>query len=86
METAEPVTGDHPTEPGLPLLTAAGARGAGGHVRLLETLDLTPRGPAADQLARGPGPAYPLGVADERRAAASTPAPPARGGRRAGRV
>ncbi|QGZ53313.1 hypothetical protein GPZ77_34345 (plasmid) [Streptomyces sp. QHH-9511] len=51
METAEPVTGDYPTEPRLPLLTAAEAREAVGYLNLLETLDLTPRGQAAGQLA-----------------------------------
>ncbi|MFI0990581.1 hypothetical protein [Streptomyces exfoliatus] len=51
METAEPVTGDYPTAPRLPLITAAEARDAVGYLRLLETLDLTPRGQAAGQLA-----------------------------------
>ncbi|MET9726185.1 hypothetical protein [Streptomyces zaomyceticus] len=53
METEEPVIGDYPDadEPRLPLLTAAGARDAVGYMRLLETLDLTPRGQAAGQLA-----------------------------------
>ncbi len=45
--------GDYPDadEPRLPLLTAAEARDAVGHMRLLETLDLSPRGQAAGQLA-----------------------------------
>ncbi|MFG3041865.1 hypothetical protein ACGFYZ_33690 [Streptomyces sp. NPDC048330] len=51
METAEPVTGDYPTVPRLPLLTPAEARDAVGYLRLLESLDLTPRGQAAGQLA-----------------------------------
>ncbi|MFE1230291.1 hypothetical protein [Streptomyces sp. NPDC058745] len=51
METAEPVTGDYPNAPRLPLLTAAEAREAVGYLSLLETLDLTPRGQAAGQLA-----------------------------------
>ncbi|MGW6414854.1 hypothetical protein [Streptomyces sp. NPDC055055] len=51
METAEPVTGDYPTVPRLPLLTAAEARDAVGYLRLLASLDLTPRGQAAGQLA-----------------------------------
>ncbi|WP_055599652.1 hypothetical protein [Streptomyces aureus] len=47
------MTSDYPDadEPRLPLLTAAEARDAVGYMRLLETLDLTPRGQAADQLA-----------------------------------
>ncbi|MEV4942832.1 hypothetical protein [Streptomyces zaomyceticus] len=53
METEEPVLGDYPNadEPRLPLLTAAEARNAVGYLQLLETLDLTPRGQAAGQLA-----------------------------------
>ncbi|MFB9558608.1 hypothetical protein [Streptomyces roseoviridis] len=51
METCEPVTGDYPDEPRLPVLTAAEAREAVGYLRLLETLDVTPRGRAAGQLA-----------------------------------
>ncbi|WP_189602099.1 hypothetical protein [Streptomyces lateritius] len=51
METAAPVTGDYPTEPRLPLLTATEAREAVSYLNLLETLDLTPRGRAAGQLA-----------------------------------
>ncbi|MFE4305702.1 hypothetical protein [Streptomyces sp. NPDC056891] len=53
METDEPVLGDYPDadEPRLPLLTAAEARDAVGYMRLLETLDLSPRGQAAGQLA-----------------------------------
>ncbi|MFJ7990265.1 hypothetical protein [Streptomyces sp. NPDC096351] len=53
METDEPVTGAYPDEgePRLPLLTAAEARDAVSYMRLLETLDLTPRGQAAGQLA-----------------------------------
>ncbi|MEU0030801.1 hypothetical protein [Streptomyces sp. NPDC006335] len=51
METAEPVTGDYPNEPRVPVLTATEAREAVGYMRLLETLDLTPRGRAAGQLA-----------------------------------
>ncbi|MET9436930.1 hypothetical protein [Streptomyces sp. NPDC006551] len=51
METAQPVTGDYPTEPLIPVLTATEARAAIGYMRLLETLDLTPRGQAAGQLA-----------------------------------
>ncbi len=45
--------GDYPDadEPRLPLPTAAEARDAVGYMRLLETLDLTPRGQAAGQLA-----------------------------------
>lgn len=45
------MTGDHVTEPLLPVLTAAEARAAVGYMNLLETLDLTPRGRAAGQLA-----------------------------------
>lgn len=45
------MTGDYPTEPLPPVLTAAEARDAVGYMRLLETLDLTPRGLAAGQLA-----------------------------------
>ncbi|MCB8900859.1 MULTISPECIES: hypothetical protein [unclassified Streptomyces] len=54
METDEPVIGGYPKadEPRLPLLTAAEARDAVGYMRLLETLDLTPRGQAAANLAR----------------------------------
>ncbi|MFD4318999.1 hypothetical protein [Streptomyces sp. NPDC058548] len=53
METEEPVIGDYSDadEPRLPLLTAAEARDAVGYMRLLEALDLTPRGQAAGQLA-----------------------------------
>ncbi|MFF7183108.1 hypothetical protein [Streptomyces sp. NPDC008121] len=51
METCEPVTGDYPDELRLPLLTASEARAAVGYMHLLETLDLTPRGQAAGQLA-----------------------------------
>ncbi|MFE6788120.1 hypothetical protein ACFVFF_38350 [Streptomyces sp. NPDC057680] len=53
METEEPVLGDYPDadEPRLHLLTAAEARDAVEYMRLLETLDLTPRGQAAGQLA-----------------------------------
>lgn len=54
METDEQaVIGDYPDtdQPRLPLLTAAEARDAVGYMRLLETLDLTPRGQAAGQLA-----------------------------------
>ncbi|MGW7433349.1 hypothetical protein ACWGIN_27890 [Streptomyces sp. NPDC054861] len=51
METFEPVTGHYPTEPRLPLITAAEAREAVGYLLLLESLDLTPRGRAAGQLA-----------------------------------
>ncbi|MCB8900814.1 MULTISPECIES: hypothetical protein [unclassified Streptomyces] len=45
METDEPVIGDYPDadEPRLPLLTAAEAPDAIGYMRLLETLNLTPR-------------------------------------------
>ncbi|QES11756.1 hypothetical protein DEJ45_04615 [Streptomyces venezuelae] len=52
-DTDEPVTGAYPDVDGprLPLLTAAEARDAVGYRRLLETLDLTPRGQAAGQLA-----------------------------------
>ncbi|MEU9706207.1 hypothetical protein [Streptomyces sp. NPDC047981] len=51
MAIVEPMTGDHPTEPRLPLLTAAEAREAVGHLRRLEMLDLSSRGDAAGQLA-----------------------------------
>ncbi|MGW7433333.1 hypothetical protein ACWGIN_27810 [Streptomyces sp. NPDC054861] len=51
MENDELVTGDYPDEPRLPLLTASEAREAVGYMSLLETLDLTPRGQAAGQLA-----------------------------------
>ncbi|MGW2305883.1 hypothetical protein [Streptomyces sp. NPDC001809] len=54
METDEQaVTGDYPGvgEPRLPLLTVAEARDAVGYMWLLESLDLTPRGQAAGQLA-----------------------------------
>lgn len=51
METAEPVTGDYPTALRLPLITTAEAKVAVGYLRLLATLDLTPRGQAAGQLA-----------------------------------
>ncbi|MGW6248052.1 hypothetical protein [Streptomyces roseolus] len=40
-----------PSEPCLPLLTAAEARETVGYLQLLEQLDLTPRGEAAGQLA-----------------------------------
>lgn len=45
------MTGDYPTAPCLPLITAAEARDAVGYLSLLETLDLTPRGQAAGRLA-----------------------------------
>lgn len=47
------MTGAYPDvdEPRLPLLTAAEARDAVGYMRLLESLDLTPGGQAAGQLA-----------------------------------
>ncbi|MEU2074521.1 hypothetical protein [Streptomyces sp. NPDC013489] len=53
MQTDEPVTGDYPEadEPRAPLLTASEARDAVGYMRLLETLDLTPREQAAGVLA-----------------------------------
>ncbi|MFE5902172.1 hypothetical protein ACFQ67_32860 [Streptomyces sp. NPDC056488] len=54
METDEQaVNGDYPEEgePRLPLLTVAEARDAVGYMRLLESLDLTPRGQGAGQLA-----------------------------------
>ncbi|MFB7234929.1 hypothetical protein ACFCXK_09150 [Streptomyces sp. NPDC056269] len=52
METDEQaVTGGYPASPRLPLLTAAEARDAVGYLLLLESLDLTPRGQAAGQLA-----------------------------------
>lgn len=51
VETPEPVTSDYPTEPLLPVLTAAEARDAVGYMRLLERLDLTSCGQAAGQLA-----------------------------------
>ncbi|ALO12411.1 hypothetical protein AQF52_6821 [Streptomyces venezuelae] len=43
--------GTYLDDPLLPLLTAAEARDAVGYMRLLETLDLTPRGQAAGRLA-----------------------------------
>ncbi|MFB7605250.1 hypothetical protein [Streptomyces gardneri] len=51
MESYEPVTADYPPTPRLPLLTAAEARDTVSYLRLLESLDLTPRGAAAGQLA-----------------------------------
>ncbi|MEK9523348.1 hypothetical protein MIU24_28730 [Streptomyces venezuelae] len=53
VETDEPVLGDYSKadEPRVPLPTASEARDAIGYVRLLETLDLTPRGQASDELA-----------------------------------
>ncbi|MFD0074298.1 hypothetical protein ACFVIY_17875 [Streptomyces sp. NPDC127166] len=51
MEIPEPVVGDYPSAPRLPLLTAAEAREAVRHLFLLEQLDLSPRGAAAGQLA-----------------------------------
>ncbi|MFB7234941.1 hypothetical protein ACFCXK_09215 [Streptomyces sp. NPDC056269] len=52
METDEQaVTGYYPDDARLPLLTAAEAWDAVGYMQLLETLDLTPRGQAAGQLA-----------------------------------
>ena len=50
VETVLP-EGDYPDHPRLPLLTAAEAREAVGYLRLLESLDVTPRGQAAGQLA-----------------------------------
>ncbi|MFC8273782.1 hypothetical protein ACFUJR_14915 [Streptomyces sp. NPDC057271] len=52
-EFTAPITGTIPDAPRLPLLTAAEAREAVGYLRLLESLDLTPRGAAAGELARG---------------------------------
>ncbi|MFH8627793.1 hypothetical protein ACH4A8_38900 [Streptomyces vietnamensis] len=51
MEISEPVVGDYPFAPRLPLLTAAEAREAVRHLLLLEQLDLSPRGAAAGELA-----------------------------------
>ncbi|GAA2803291.1 hypothetical protein GCM10019017_56200 [Streptomyces showdoensis] len=45
------MTGDYSSDPRLPLLTAAEARDAVGYLLLLESLDVTPRGRAAGQLA-----------------------------------
>ncbi|MFF0277485.1 hypothetical protein [Streptomyces sp. NPDC004330] len=45
------MTTDYPPAPRLPLLTAAEARDAVAFLRLLESLDLSPRGVAAGQLA-----------------------------------
>lgn len=52
-EFVEPVTGAYPSDPRLPLVTAAEAREAVGYLLLLESLDITPRGQAAGELARG---------------------------------
>ncbi|MEU2236143.1 hypothetical protein [Streptomyces vietnamensis] len=51
MESFEPVIGDYPPTPRLPLLTAAEARETVRYLFLLEQLDLSPRGAAAGQLA-----------------------------------
>ncbi|WP_329114516.1 hypothetical protein [Streptomyces sp. NBC_01353] len=51
-EFTEPITGDYPTDPRLPIVTAAEARQAVGYLLLLESLDVTPRGRAAGDLAR----------------------------------
>lgn len=51
VESFEPVDADYPPAPRLPLLTAAEARDAVGFLQLLESLDVTPRGAAAGQLA-----------------------------------
>ncbi|MFE7580757.1 hypothetical protein ACFU5Y_04215 [Streptomyces gardneri] len=51
MKSFEPVTAGYPSAPRLPLLTAAEARDTVGYLLLLESLDLTPRGAAAGQLA-----------------------------------
>ncbi|MFI0990502.1 hypothetical protein [Streptomyces exfoliatus] len=45
------MTGDYPTALRLPLITTAETRDAVGYLRLPATLDLTPRGQAAGQLA-----------------------------------
>ncbi|TXS21398.1 hypothetical protein EAO71_27240 [Streptomyces sp. ms191] len=50
MESELPTAG-YPDDPRLPLLTAAEAREAVGYLLLLESLDLSPRGEAAGQLA-----------------------------------
>ncbi|MFF9914845.1 hypothetical protein [Streptomyces sp. NPDC013457] len=52
MEPAEPLYGEYPNHPRLPLLTAAEARDAVGYLMKLEQLDLTPHGRAAGDLAR----------------------------------
>lgn len=51
-EFVEPITGDYPDDPRLPLLTVAEARDAVGYLLLLESLDVTPRGQAAGEMAR----------------------------------
>lgn len=51
-EFTAPITGTCPDAPRLPLLTAAEAREAVTYLRLLESLDVTPRGAAAGELAR----------------------------------
>lgn len=48
----EPITGDYPDAPRLPLVTAAEARQAVSYLLLLESLDVTPRGRAAGDLGR----------------------------------
>jgi hypothetical protein len=45
------VTGEYPSAPRLPLLTAAEAREVVSYLLLVEHLDLSPRGAAAGQLA-----------------------------------
>lgn len=52
VEASEPVTGDYPDSPRLPLVTASEAREAVGYLLLLESLDVTPQGRAAGELAR----------------------------------
>lgn len=51
MDPFEPVAADYPPAPRLPLLTAAEARDTVGFLQLLESLDVSPRGAAAGQLA-----------------------------------
>lgn len=52
LEFVEPIAGDYPDDPRLPLVTAAEASEAVGYL-LLESLDITPRGQLAGELARG---------------------------------
>lgn len=60
-EFTAPVTGDYPSDPRLPLVTAAEAREAVGYLLLLESLDITPRGRAAGELARSLAARLPAG-------------------------
>lgn len=50
-EFTAPVTDDYSVGPRLPLITLAEARDVVAFLQLLESLDVTPRGEAAGQLA-----------------------------------